>query len=320
VQTGTPRDRLTALRGLIAGGRLQEAAAALADLAADPGAAALGPLTAAGMPRPLHSAALKLAKRQADRGATAWLRLTLVPPDGVLGALLAASPPDRPARAAADRGALPKILHQVWIGDRPVPVTTVAWAAWAARQGWRHRLWREPDLERLGTGEDATFRAMRDRGDLPGAVDVARYLILAEEGGLYLDCDFYPARPDLPAADWLPQAGLVAMDEPIPRATGRGTLLLANSLIGAPPGHPAFRRILDCLPGVAAALPGGPAWWVTGPLIFTLVAREGPVALTAAGTVAADLPPATPLAEVEARVTANIAAGGGPLFAWKPWG
>ncbi len=46
-----------------------------------------------------------------------------------------------------------------------------------------------------------------EAGDLPGAVDVARYFILHAQGGIYLDCDWYPARDDLSFADVLPLIG-----------------------------------------------------------------------------------------------------------------
>ncbi len=42
-----------------------------------------------------------------------------------------------------------------------------------------------------------------------------------------------------------------------------GSLLLTNSFIATPPGHPVFRRILDFMPDVMTLLPEAPAWWST---------------------------------------------------------
>ena len=96
---------------------------------------------------------------------------------------------------------------------------------------------------------------MMDRADYPGAVDVARYAILEREGGIYLDCDWYPARDDIGFHDLLPLLGLTALAEDIPRNTGAGALLLANSFIAAPPGHPVLARLTAALPAVLAEMP-----------------------------------------------------------------
>jgi mannosyltransferase OCH1-like enzyme len=156
-------------------------------------------------------------------------------------------------------------------------------------------------------------------GDLPGAADAARYALLAAEGGVYLDADWYPGRADLPLDAAIPMAGLAAPAEEVGRLTGRGMLLLANSVIAAAPGHPALRHLLAVLPAAQAAIPGAPAWWTTGPLIFTLVARQGPVTVLDAGLIGAPLPPAATLAEAAARAAEEQAQDGGPLIPWKPW-
>ncbi len=161
---------------------------------------------------------------------------------------------------------------------------------------------------------------MMAAGDLPGAVDIARYALLIREGGIYLDCDWYPARADMPPDAVFPARGLAALAEPSPRLVAGGSLLLSNAVIAAPAGHPALMRLMLALPDFAARLPGAPAWWVTGPLAFTLAARSGPVTLLDAGLVAGNLPRGAPLAEAE-RLAARCEAGGegGFLIAWKGW-
>ena len=215
--------------------------------------------------------------------------------------------------AAAARP-VPKVVHQVWVGGPP-PAVCAIWADWAARHGWDYRLWDEPALVDLGVTDDPVWRAMRAVGDLPGAVDVARYHILLREGGLYLDCDWFPAGPDLPPEAIFPQTGLSVLAEPAPRLVSGQSLLLSNALIAVPSGHPALRRLLTALPQVMARVPGGPAWWVTGPLVFTMAARSGPVTVLDAGVVAGHAPRGTPLAEVQAMA----ARASGPLIAWKGW-
>lgn len=291
----------------------------LRELAAEPGHALLGPVTALGLPRKLHSARLNVAKAAGDLVGRLGLQATGVPPPELLAPFFAVSAAERLALTKAARHPVPKVLQQIWIGG-PAPVSCAAWADYAGRHGWRHKLWDEAQLTAAGVTEDPLYRTMLQAGDLPGAVDVARYHVLAEEGGVYLDCDWYPARDDVPPEAALPMLGLSALAERAPRVTSAGCMLVTNALIAAPPGHPVFARLLAALPAVAQALPGGPAWWVTGPLPFTLATRGGPMSLLDAGIVAGVLPRRAPMADVEA-VRARVAAEDGPgmLIGWKCW-
>lgn len=274
----------------------------------------LGPETALGLPRKLHAAHLRIAKRSGDAAARIGLQALNVPAAGALAGLLAPDPAVRAAQAAAQARPVPRLIHQIWIGGPP-PAACAAWAAHAARHGWTYRLWGEAELEALDLGADPLWRAMRAAGDLPGAVDVARYHVIGRDGGLYLDCDWMPARPDLPPDAVLPPAGLSVLAEAAPRQVAGGSLLLSNALIAAPAGHPLFPRLIAALPEMARRLPDGPAWWVTGPLAFTLAARQGPVCVLDAGVMEGALPRGAPLRQVEAMQ----ARAQGFLIAWKGW-
>jgi inositol phosphorylceramide mannosyltransferase catalytic subunit len=305
---------LRAAEALRAAGDVAGARAALAVLAADEALGALAPVTALGINRRLHAAMLRLAKSSGDPVAKVGLQAHLVPPPDVLARFAVG---DR--RSAAHGAPVPRVIHQVWIGPRAVPPTIAAWTAHAHAQGYGHRLWREGDLAAAGIDADPVYRARLDRGDYPGAVDAARYAILAREGGVYLDADWYPARHDIGFHDLMPLTGLCAMPEDVPRLTGVGSMMLANSFIAAPPGHPALVRLAAILPEVEAALPGAPAWWTTGPLIFTLVARAGPVTIAPQGFVVDGMPAGAGLAEVQARTARAQAQDQGLLIPWKPW-
>lgn len=319
--TAKPRmtEGIARARALIAAGDLAGAEAVLAAMAGDPSIRALPAQTALGLPRRLQSARLHLAKATGDAVTRLGLQYHLVPPPEVLAPLFTWSMAERRAITLANQAPVPRSIHQIWIGARPVPPAVAAWQRHAAAQGYRHRLWREADLQRLGVMDLPGFAAMLARGDYPGAVDVARYEILAAEGGIYLDCDWLPAREDLGFHDLLPLQGLTALAEDVPRLTGEGSLLLANSFIAAPPGHPALRRLTRVLPQAIALLPEAPAWWSTGPLVFTLAARAGAVSLAPGMLVAGSLPQGTPEAEARALCEAIRQADGGLMIAWKSW-
>ena len=314
------KTRLTEALATLALGDLAGARSQLDQLRADPRAQTMGQQTVLGMPRQLHAAYLKLAKAERDPIARIGLQYALVPDPVVLARFADLSSDQRRATALADRQPVPQVIHQIWIGPRPPPATTTAWAHHAERQGYGYRLWREADLRDLGVDADPVYHAMMARGDFPGAVDIARYILLREQGGIYLDCDWYPARNDIGFHDRLPLIGLTVLAEDTPRQTGFGSLLLSNAFIAAPPLHPAFDRLLAALPSVQAELPRAPAWWTTGPLIFTLICRGGAVTVADAGFVAGKADGCVTPDAIAALCADVQARDGGMLLAWKPWG
>lgn len=311
---------IDAALGLARAGGIAEAEAALRRIADDPDAAALGVPTALGLPRKLHSAWVRLAKIEGDLVRLTGFRATAVPPAGLLADLFTADAAARAAHAAAAAWPVPRVIHQIWIGGPP-PAACGAWEDRARRSGWAYRLWDEGALDAAGITADPLWTMMRKAGDLPGAVDIARYHLLVREGGLYLDCDWYPARADVPPEAVIPAQGLSVIAEPVPRLVAGDSLLLSNALIAAPAGHPALAHLIKVLPAVAARLPKAPAWWVTGPLSFTLALRRGPVTVLNAGLVAGSVPQgADRLAETGGLAARTADADdAGFLIAWKGW-
>lgn len=279
----------------------------------------LGHTTLLGLPRKLHSAYLKLAKAERRTLERMGLQQTLVPPPDLLAPFVAFSSDERRAMNAANRTPVPPVLHQIWIGSLPLPPGIEAWRDHAGRHGLEYRLWREDDLAAIGVNDHPTFAHMLAAGDYPGAVDIARYVVLANVGGIYLDCDWYPARDDLSFADLLPLTGLSALAEDIPRETGMGSLLLTNSFIATPANHPVFDRLLTILPDVTRLLPDGPAWWSTGPLIMTLLFRGTTFHVPDARFVAANLARRAAFAEVEQARKEARDQDRGLLIGWKSW-
>jgi mannosyltransferase OCH1-like enzyme len=317
-----PREILVHARELIDRGLCSEARALLDGLARSAQQAdelALGPVTVLGYPRKLQSAYLKIAKLEGDTVRRVGLQHSLVPPPDLLLPFARFTGAERREMNVANGKPVPRILHQIWLGSLPVPPAAEAWASHAKAHGLEYRLWREEDLEVLDVASHSSFRQMMDQGDYPGAVDIARYFILHALGGIYLDCDWYPARDDLSFADIMPLSGLSALAEDTPRETGVGSLLLTNSFIATPPGHPVFARLLAILPEVTRLLPDGPAWWSTGPLIMTLLFRATTFSVPDATFVAHNLKRRAPYAEVESARARAVQEDGGLLIGWKSW-
>jgi mannosyltransferase OCH1-like enzyme len=316
------REQLAAARKLIEAGQLDEARDALDALTEDDalmGSDMLGQHTVLGVPRRLHSAYLKLAKAEDDPVARIGLQHGLVPDPALLEPFGQFDLAQTRHMTELGRTSVPRVIHQIWLGSLDLPPSTARWAEHARKTGFDYRLWREADLEALGILEHPSYRQMLQDGDYPGAVDVARYAVLHALGGIYIDCDWYPTRNDLGFADLLPLVGFTALAEDTPRDTGRGSLLLTNSLLASPPGHPVFARLLEVMPQVMGVLPGEPAWWSTGPLILTVLARSTSVCVADAGLVAGNLPRRAPLEDVEAACSQAVEQGHSLLLGWKSW-
>ncbi|MGB5835888.1 MAG: glycosyltransferase [Albidovulum sp.] len=310
---------LADVRKLLEQGSFDQARAILDGLKANPDISALGPNTVIGMPRPLHAVYLKMAKSMDDVLGRVGYQFTLVPPPELLAKYGRISSAERAKTAEADRQIVPKVIHQIWIGPKLPPVTTSAWQSHARNHGYAYKLWREDDLHNIGVYDNSTFANMLERGDYPGAVDVARYEVLHRDGGIYLDCDWYPARTDVSFHDRLALVGLTVIAEEVPRDTGFGGLLLSNAFIAAPAGHPALKRILNALPQVIQDMPDAPAWWSTGPLLFTVICRGGTVAVADGALVEGKAPNDASLRDIKALCVQAGQADGGLLLAWKPW-
>ncbi|MFH5776018.1 glycosyltransferase [Paracoccus sp. NGMCC 1.201697] len=309
--------QLEVLAQLTRTGRFDDARTLAQLLEAEPtvtGDAPMGPPTLAGLPRRLHAALLHLARAEGRLIDKLGWQASQGPALDALLPMAVLDPMERRQAAEMALAPVPRILHQIWIGSLPRPPSLVAWQAWCARQGRAYCLWDEAALERIGAADHPVYRRMLTEGDYPGAVDVARYLVLDAQGGIYLDADFFPARDDMDFDHFLPPCGLSSLAEDTPRVTGRGPVLLTNALISTPQAHPALRALIRTLPDAVAALPRAPAWWVTGPLIFTLFARLCPTSMAAHDILAGHLPRRAPMAELQ-----RFRDRPGLLIDWKSW-
>lgn len=150
---------------------------------------------------------------------------------------------------------IPRIIHQGWIGPKPMPEREKAWCAEMARMNptWAHNLFGNSILEKYG--RDTYVKALMDLGK-PWAfvVDRIRVLLLREEGGVWLDPDCQPVKPldsikmmDGPSTIWDAPftfiAGFRSPDRP-DVALHRGVTLLDNTFLASAPDSRIARRLV----------------------------------------------------------------------------
>ncbi len=128
---------------------------------------------------------------------------------------------------------VPRILHQVWLGDRPLPDEFAAYReSWIRHHpDWEHRLWTEENLPD-GLRRPEVYERLRVPAERS---DILRLEVLWRHGGVYVDTDFECHRPLDPVIE-----GLEFFTAPL-KPNG----WVNNAFIGSVPGHPILDRALN---------------------------------------------------------------------------
>ena len=139
---------------------------------------------------------------------------------------------------ATEDATVPRVVHQIWIGGRPLPERFQASPrAWRElHPEWTHRLWSDAEVEGLLRERYPALEAAYRSYDIAQRADLARYAILHRHGGIYCDLDVIPVRSFEPL---LGHALVLPETEP---------LGLSNDLVLARPGHPFLEELLEGLP------------------------------------------------------------------------
>lgn len=150
---------------------------------------------------------------------------------------------------------IPKIIHQIWIGD-PALMPTRLMNGWKM-EGWEYRLWDEAAIDALGLQNRALYDYFYRKGCFYGASDVVRLEVLREFGGIYIDAD-------TERLESLDDAPFLAADFFAVEANKIGRV--ANGIIGAEPNHPIIVAYIEAM-GKAKKVE--PVWSTIGGTLFT---------------------------------------------------
>lgn len=87
---------------------------------------------------------------------------------------------------------IPKIIHQIWLGSKPIPNKFID--SWKI-PNFEHVLWREKELSNLNMVNRDKYQTLLENKTYYGAADIARVEILSKFGGMYADADFENLKP-----------------------------------------------------------------------------------------------------------------------------
>lgn len=94
-----------------------------------------------------------------------------------------------PAVTQCTQGSIPKIIHQIWVGPKPIPEKYIKLGeTWKKlHPDWEYKLWRDEDIKDWDFGSKDLYEKASSYQE---RADVLRYEILNKYGGIYVDTDY----------------------------------------------------------------------------------------------------------------------------------
>jgi GT2 family glycosyltransferase len=164
---------------------------------------------------------------------------------------------------------IPKILHQIWIGPKPAPISLMK--TWKEKHpDFEYILWNEPELEARGFITKCQ-KQIDASVEINGKADIIRWEILYQYGGYFVDADSICIEP---------------FDEFFEGKTAFATFenenvrkgLVATGTMGFIPKHPLCRDIISWISTTDEALhliKTTRAWYSVGPGLLTKMLDTG---------------------------------------------
>jgi inositol phosphorylceramide mannosyltransferase catalytic subunit len=154
--------------------------------------------------------------------------------------------------------AIPKIIHQIWLGPKEPPIQWME--SWKnINRDWEYKLWTEKNIPKLHNQ-----RQFDSITSYEGKADILRMEILYRWGGVYVDTDCECLIP----IDDLRRYPFFACYENEHLRPG----LIINTAIGCKPAHGLIAKMIEAISAIED-VNQGPAWVVVGPLLFTRTIR-----------------------------------------------
>lgn len=142
---------------------------------------------------------------------------------------------------------IPKIIHQIWIGPRLVPMEWIStWKKFCKKYNWTHYLWTNKEVESFKLINKKHFDNAKSWQQKS---DILRYEILYKYGGIYLDADMIWLNLNLEKYLPLDTANFIGVQEPYSSFYSTiGQPYLANGFICCTKNHIIMKKCITLLP------------------------------------------------------------------------
>jgi GT2 family glycosyltransferase len=166
---------------------------------------------------------------------------------------------------------IPKIIHQIWIGNKPAPTNFMnTWKQKHPHSEYEYIFWNEKEISKRGL-QLACVKQINDMSEINGKADIIRWEILHQYGGVFLDADSICIEP---FDDLLLEApnGFAGYENEVVR---KG--LVATGTMAFPPRHPLCRAAINWILSndVSVERTGNRAWKTVGPGLLTRMLETG---------------------------------------------
>lgn len=167
---------------------------------------------------------------------------------------------------------IPKKVHQIWLGPKPIPTHTYKWKQYCEHFGWEYKLWDDASIHSFGLTNVSQYIIYGRNNNYHAQADIARYEIVNRLGGFYFDADIVPANgTTIDVSCHLGMRGLICSTENHAREITTGALFVMNSFFASCADHPILKRIIASIPTNISRLKEigeEGAMWCTGPFLF----------------------------------------------------
>jgi GT2 family glycosyltransferase len=163
---------------------------------------------------------------------------------------------------------IPKIIHQLWIGDKQAPINLMN--TWKNKNpDYEYIYWNENEIEKREINFSCQKR-INEIEEINGKADIMRWEILYKYGGIFIDADSICVEPfDQNIINKKCFAGW----ENEEKRPG----LIATGTMGFPPNHPLVKEAIDWIKknNVSIEITGKMAWENVGPGLLTNIYNMG---------------------------------------------
>ncbi|MDR3600916.1 MAG: glycosyltransferase [Desulfosporosinus sp.] len=138
---------------------------------------------------------------------------------------------------------IPKIIHQIWLGTREISEEREAcrqnWMKY--HPNWEYRLWTDKEVANYDFVDKNNEHLFHKSIRIGEKVNILRYDILNQLGGLYVDIDYDCFQAfDLLNESYDFYAGLLST---VPQKYLEEQIIVQNAVVGAKPDHPIIKLI-----------------------------------------------------------------------------
>lgn len=150
---------------------------------------------------------------------------------------------------------IPKVFHRIWVGDEAMPKEFVYYGkTWEKyHPDWEMKLWTKENMISL-INQEVYDKAEKEAQK----ADIARYEILYNFGGVYIDCDFQCLKNIEPLLDNV--SAFAAWESP-------GVVCI--SILGCNAGNSFFKELVDGTTNAVNKNCHLPINYQAGPMYFT---------------------------------------------------